>query len=66
VGIPLQAEHDSGLKANRIPVCRRTGFRWQAEHRFRSEAEHFSADPGIVFGMSPESQSGRTALDITR
>jgi hypothetical protein len=33
----------------------------QAEHRFRSEAEQFSTDPGIVFDMSPESDLAKVA-----
>jgi len=66
VAIPVQAEQDSGVKANSNPKARRTGFRREAEHRFRSEAEQFSTNPGIVFDMSPEQKIWRSALDITR
>jgi hypothetical protein len=38
-----EGERDSGLKPNAIPGRSRTAF--------RGEAEHFLANPGIVFGI---------------
>ena len=49
--IPGQVEQHSGLKG---------------EHGFRFEAEHFSVDPGMLFGLFPESFPQVAALDIKR
>jgi hypothetical protein len=43
----------------------RTGFRDEGEHRFRDDAEHFQADPGIAFGFAGVISTRPTALDNT-
>jgi hypothetical protein len=50
----VERARDSGMIPNAVPGRTRTEFRDEGEHRFRSEAEQFQPDPGIVFGLSPE------------
>jgi hypothetical protein len=42
----------------------RTPFRADSEREFRAEGEHFSADPGMPFGFTPECFPQVAALDI--